>query len=589
MLRWGEGMSWTEIFNQTQVQSGESQTYYLNTPNGCSLVVYNQSPYNVIVQTQNGQTVDVVPGHHSVTMPYEGWQSLVFQLDPSVSDGINFSTEYVAIRLVSGTVTYSRQALYPSQTTLASAIEAAVQGLVQAEITNSSLPVTNASGESLQVAGSVEISGSPSVSISGAPSVNVANTPTVTVGNSALNVTTAPGDTVTVAGTVEITGTPSVNISGTPTVAIANGQSIEISGTPNVNVANTPTVEISGTPNVNIANTPSVQIESGSVSATIENASINTQVVNTSVPTTDLSFFGTTIWNVPISSGNVTSTVTVSCTDAANALFDTNQFYLEIYSPLGFTLNSVQGVLADGLSTVSATPQTPWTTITPGPASSTWYSLTIGPMRLPIKSFNLSITAPGSTQSSLSYVQVTIYASQGTYEFDYDAEQQGYKPMSPWAANQQMLISYPSGGGLTAYTVSLPGSGQANLGPFDVNGYKGVALGFQVNSMSGTASSGIQIRLGWRNPSMLNSSTAYARMVWAGTPSGGIKPASGSTFYVMIYPLSAPGITSLSSLNSSWTGYLLSVPLPNHWFLNLLNLDSGTSYNLSVDIETIPY
>ncbi|MBX6361652.1 MAG: hypothetical protein IRZ03_16425 [Acidobacterium ailaaui] len=135
-------MSWTQIFSAQDIEAGQPKTYSLTTPKGCSIVVHNQSPYAVQITTSTGAPVDVVPGHHSLTMPYEQWQSLVFTLDPTQSDGISYGPEYVAVRMVSGTVTYQRSPVYPAQTSLASAIQAIVQGLVQAEITNSSLPVT---------------------------------------------------------------------------------------------------------------------------------------------------------------------------------------------------------------------------------------------------------------------------------------------------------------------------------------------------------------------------------------------------------------------------------------------------------------
>ncbi|WP_067936790.1 hypothetical protein [Alicyclobacillus kakegawensis] len=133
---------WIPIFTQDQINAGQAQTYNLNTPQGCSIVLYNQSPYTVHVTTSSGQKVDEVPGHTTVTMPYESWQSLVFQLDPTISDGLQFDVQYVAARLVKGTVTYQRASNYPQATNVVNQLEAIIQNQIQALITNQELPVT---------------------------------------------------------------------------------------------------------------------------------------------------------------------------------------------------------------------------------------------------------------------------------------------------------------------------------------------------------------------------------------------------------------------------------------------------------------
>ncbi|WP_067929642.1 hypothetical protein [Alicyclobacillus shizuokensis] len=148
---------WIPIFTQDQIEAAQAQTYNLNTPQGCSIVIYNQSPYTVHVTTSTGQKVDEVPGHTTVTMPYENTQSLVFQLDPTISDGLTFDVQYVAARLVKGTVTYQRASNYPQATNVANQLEAIIQNQIQALITNQELPVTTGqSGLTTSISGTVQ-------------------------------------------------------------------------------------------------------------------------------------------------------------------------------------------------------------------------------------------------------------------------------------------------------------------------------------------------------------------------------------------------------------------------------------------------
>lgn len=89
-------------------------------------------------------------------------------------------------------------------------------GTVDANITNASIAVTQASGSTLDVTGSTVDVQTPSGS-----TLNVGGT--VTVGNSTLNVVTATGDSVTVAGSVDIGNTPAVTVnSGTVDANITN-------------------------------------------------------------------------------------------------------------------------------------------------------------------------------------------------------------------------------------------------------------------------------------------------------------------------------------------------------------------------------
>lgn len=190
-----------------------------------------------------------------------------------------------------------------------------ISGTPTVNVNNTSIAVTNTSGGSLTVAGTVNIGGTPAVtitsgtvSISGTPAVtlsgvgnqvNIGNTPAVTisgtpavnVSNTSIAVTNTPTGSLTIAGQVNIGNSPAVTVTS-GSVSISGTPAVTLSGTTNsVNIGNTPAVTISGTPQVNVANTsiavsnvtggsltvagqvnigntPAVTVSSGSVSIT---------------------------------------------------------------------------------------------------------------------------------------------------------------------------------------------------------------------------------------------------------------------------------------------------------------------------------
>jgi len=117
------------------------------------------------------------------------------------------------------------------------------------------VPTTIQNTPTVNVNGTVPVSGTVSATITGTPSVNatITGTPSVSVtGTPTVNV----NGTVPVSGTVNaaIINTPAVNVNGTVPVT----GNVGITGTPSVSatITGTPSVSVTGTPTVSVTNLP---------------------------------------------------------------------------------------------------------------------------------------------------------------------------------------------------------------------------------------------------------------------------------------------------------------------------------------------
>jgi len=133
----------------------------------------------------------------------------------------------------------------------------------------------------------------------GALNIAVTNDISIAAGQ-VVEVQNTSGGSLTVAGTVNIGNSPAVTISGTPTVSISGTPTVTV-GSGSVEISNTPSVTLSGSANqVQIANTPSVTVSSGTVDATVTNATIESGTVDISAMGT-----GTTLLATVVGTGTV--------------------------------------------------------------------------------------------------------------------------------------------------------------------------------------------------------------------------------------------------------------------------------------------
>lgn len=239
-----------------------------------AFIVTNASPAFFSLTDDNGQVQAIIP-------PFSTVQGTVNESTANLSMSANYDlpqVQAVGVTAAQWAITLEVGAVSvpPSVTPLS----------VASAISNVAV---NASGQTV-----VEVvGGSVDVTQAAGDVLNVGGT--IKVGNSTLNVTTATGDSVTVAGTIDIGNTPAV------------------------------TVE-SG----------SVAVTSGTVDATIQNASLDTQstIVNEYVSTSTLVSFGTqTIDVASLANGSSVG---------ANFSLPDNQ--LGFYDGLFFSWESAQGV-----------------------------------------------------------------------------------------------------------------------------------------------------------------------------------------------------------------------------------------------------
>lgn len=133
------------------------------------------------------------------------------------------------------------------------------------EVGNSTLNVTTATGDSVTVAGTIDIGNTPAVTVDSGTvaissgTVDIGTAPDLTIAGGTIDVTQAAGDVLNVGGTIEV-GNSTLN------VTTATGDSVTVAGT--IDIGNTPAVTVSS---------GSVAVTSGTVDATIQNATLDTQ------------------------------------------------------------------------------------------------------------------------------------------------------------------------------------------------------------------------------------------------------------------------------------------------------------------------
>jgi len=173
----------------------------------------------------------------------------------------------------------------------------------------------DASGSTVELAAgtSVEISGTPAVTVESG-SVDIGNTPAVTVESGSIDIGNTPAVTIDTSG-----GSVPVDATGTVTVAsitdpVSVGGTLDVQGVAGgtaIGVAGSVTVE-SGT--VDIGNTPAVTVESGSidiasgtVDATIQNATLDVTGSTIDVQNVSGGALGTIVLGESVGSGSWSS------------------------------------------------------------------------------------------------------------------------------------------------------------------------------------------------------------------------------------------------------------------------------------------
>lgn len=148
--------SYTKLFTSSDLANaaaGQTVSQSITSPTGCSIRVDNYSPY--LLDVFNGTTlIDVIPSNSFVIFPIDTSQSLTVQVNASVNSGVTQPFERVSYKIVTGVQNYQMGSLWQPNGAITNTINTAVPGGVQ--INNTSIPVTNETGGSLTVAGTLD-------------------------------------------------------------------------------------------------------------------------------------------------------------------------------------------------------------------------------------------------------------------------------------------------------------------------------------------------------------------------------------------------------------------------------------------------